>query len=139
VSGTVRAALARRLPVFGVCLGLQGIVEHLGGELAVLDRPVHGKASPIHVRGGRLFEGLPRSFRAGRYHSLYAVRQSLPAVLRITAETDDGVIMALEHDSLPVAAVQFHPESLLTLNDDIGLRLLSNVVARLGDRRDEGG
>jgi anthranilate synthase len=131
VSGTLGAAVERHLPVFGVCLGLQGMVEHFGGELAVLDYPVHGKSSSIRVLGGALFEGFPSTFRAGRYHSLYALRNRLPAVLRVTAESDDGVIMAIEHASLPLAAVQFHPESLLTLDDDIGLELLRNVVRKL--------
>jgi anthranilate synthase len=131
VSGTVAAVLERKLPVFGVCLGLQGIIEHFGGELAVLDYPVHGKPSSIRVLGGAVFEGLPATFRAGRYHSLYAIRERLPAVLRVTAESDDGVIMAVEHVSLPIAAVQFHPESLLTLDGDVGLELLRNVVRKL--------
>jgi len=131
VSGTLAAALRRGLPVFGVCLGLQGMVEHFGGVLGVLDYPVHGKPSNIKVLGGALFEGLPSTFRAGRYHSLYAVREKLPTVLRVTAESDDGVIMAIEHGSLPLAAVQFHPESILTLDGNVGLELLNNVVRTL--------
>lgn len=131
VSGTLEAAIARRLPVFGVCLGLQGMVEHFGGTLGVLSPPVHGKGSTIHVRGGDIFEGLPREFVAARYHSLYALREGFPADLRVTAETADGVVMAIEHVRLPVAAVQFHPESILTVAGDIGLRLVRNVVARL--------
>ncbi len=131
VSGTIAAATARALPVFGVCLGLQGMVEHFGGKLGVLDYPVHGKPSRIRVLGGVLFEGLPATFRAGRYHSLYALREAFPNVLRATAESDDGVIMALEHTTLPLAAVQFHPESILTLDGEVGQRLLDNVVRKL--------
>ncbi|MGK4003648.1 anthranilate synthase component I [Sorangium sp. So ce1036] len=131
VSGTLTAALARRLPVFGVCLGLQGMVEHFGGKLGILDYPMHGKASKVRVLGGRLFEGLPREFRAGRYHSLYALRDALPACLQVTAESEDGVVMALEHAELPVAAVQFHPESILSQDDDVGLRLVRNAVTEL--------
>ncbi|WP_104987549.1 anthranilate synthase component I [Sorangium cellulosum] len=131
VSGTLAALLARRLPVFGVCLGLQGMVEHFGGKLGVLDYPMHGKASKVHVLGGRLFEGLPREFRAGRYHSLYALRDALPSSLKVTAESDDGVVMAIEHAELPVAAVQFHPESILSQDDNIGLRLVRNAVIEL--------
>ncbi len=131
VSGTLSAAITRNLPVFGVCLGLQGMVEHFGGELDVLSYPMHGKASCIRVLGGRIFAGLPGEFTAARYHSLFAVREKLPATLKVTAESDDGVIMALEHVSLPLAAVQFHPESILTLGDDIGLRLIRNIVACL--------
>jgi anthranilate synthase len=121
--------VAREVPIFGVCLGLQGIVEYFGGELGVLDTPVHGKASVIRVLGGALFRGLPRTFAAGRYHSLFARRETLPEMLRICAETEDGVIMAIEHRELPIAAVQFHPESILTTADNVGLRLLDNVLA----------
>jgi anthranilate synthase len=128
VCGTISCCLSLGLPVFGVCLGLQGIVEYFGGELGQLAEPMHGKASTIRVLGGRIFEEFPNEFAAGRYHSLYAKRGSLPQDLRITAETEDGVIMAIEHVSLPVAAVQFHPESILSLKDDIGLKLIRNVV-----------
>jgi anthranilate synthase len=131
VSGTLALAIARKLPVFGVCLGLQGMVEYFGGALDVLDYPMHGKPSRIRVVGGRMFDGLPAEFTAARYHSLYAVRDKLPTELHIAAESDDGVIMAVEHVSLPLAAVQFHPESILTLNEDIGLRLIRNVAAVL--------
>jgi len=131
VSGTLTAAIARNLPVFGVCLGLQGMVEHFGGELGVLSYPMHGKGSRIRVLESTLLAELPNEFTAGRYHSLFAVREKLPAELRITAESEDGVIMAIEHVSLPLAAVQFHPESILSLNDDLGLRLIRNVVATL--------
>jgi len=130
VSGTLAALRARGIPVFGVCLGLQGIVEQFGGKLGVLDYPVHGKPSWIEVRGGALFDGLPKRFRAGRYHSLYALRDTLPAELRVTAETEDGVVMALEHVSESIAAVQFHPESILTPGE-LGLRLVANAVATL--------
>ena len=79
---------------------------------------------------GPLFDGLPKEFSAGRYHSLFAIRDRLPATWS-SAETEDGVVMAVEHRTLPLAAVQFHPESILTLDDDLGLRLLQNVVAML--------
>lgn len=134
VSGTLGALVARGIPTFGVCLGLQGMVEHFGGALAVLDYPMHGKASRIRVIGGRIFEGLPREFSAGRYHSLFAIRETLPSDLVVTALSEDGVVMAIEHRTLPLAAVQFHPESILTLDDDVGLRLLRNVVAVLTPR-----
>jgi anthranilate synthase len=135
VSGTLTAVLERGLPVFGVCLGLQGIVEHFGGNLGVLAAPVHGKTSRIRVLGGRLFEGLPREFPAGRYHSLFARIETLPAALRVTAETDDGVVMAVEHTELPLEAVQFHPESIMTLGEEIGIRLIRNAVTNaMGSR-----
>jgi anthranilate synthase len=131
LSTTIAESLKRKIPVFGVCLGLQGIGEYFGGKLGVLDYPMHGKPSRVNMRGGRFFKGLPQHFTAGRYHSLFVERSSLPAELSIVAETDDGVIMALEHRTLPVAAVQFHPESILTLHDETGLALLRSVMAEL--------
>jgi anthranilate synthase len=131
VTGTMRGLVERKLPVFGVCLGLQGMVEHFGGTLGVLDYPMHGKTSRIRVVGGRLFEGLPKEFSAGRYHSLFALRDALPESLTVTAESEDGVVMAIEHATLPCAAVQFHPESIMSLDEEVGLRLLHNVVSRL--------
>ena len=130
VAGTLDALVRRRIPTFGVCLGLQGMVEYFGGTLGVLDPPVHGKASRIRVVGGRLFEGLPAEFTAGRYHSLFALRD-LPPALQVTAESEDGVVMAIEHRTLPLAAVQFHPESIMTLGEEVGLRLLANVMRLL--------
>ena len=131
----IGAAVEMQKPVFGVCLGLQGMVEYFGGELGLLGYPMHGKASRIKVLGGRIFEGLPKQFVAGRYHSLYAIREKLPSVLEITAESEDGVIMAIEHKSLPVAAVQFHPESIMSLKDKVGLQLVRNVIAVLTEKQ----
>lgn len=124
----IRYAARQGVPVFGVCLGLQGVVEAFGGELGVLDYPMHGKPSAVTHRGVGVFEGLPERFRVGRYHSLYAIRDKLPAVLEVTAESDDGVIMGVRHRELPIEAVQFHPESILTLEGDCGLKLIENVV-----------
>ena len=135
VSGTVGALVERGIPVFGVCLGLQGIVEHFGGELGVLPVPVHGKPSPVRVAASSpLFKGLPDTFDAGRYHSLYAVRDRVPACLRVTAETADGIVMAVEHETLPVAAVQFHPESIMSFGLGAGARLIGNVVSLFAGR-----
>ena len=131
VADTVGASRQRGLPLFGVCLGLQGIVEYFGGRLATLDYPMHGKPSAIRWRGGRLLAGLPDRFEAGRYHSLVADRAHLPDCLDVTADTEDGVVMAIEHRSLPIAAVQFHPESILTLGGEVGRRLIHQVVERL--------
>jgi anthranilate synthase len=136
VPDLVRHAASRRIPVFGVCLGLQGVVEAFGGELGVLDYPMHGKPSEILHWNRGVFEDLPNPMQVGRYHSLYAVRDKLPAGLEITAETPDGVIMGVRHRELPIEAVQFHPESLLTLNDDAGLRLIEAVVERYGRVRE---
>ena len=134
VPDLVRYAARAGIPVFGVCLGLQGIVEAFGGELGVLDYPMHGKASLVSHRDSGVFEGLPNPFKVGRYHSLFARRESLPACLEVTAETEDGVIMGVRHRDLPIEAVQFHPESILTLDGDCGLRLIGNM-ARRGGRR----
>ena len=132
VGETIDATLAVGIPLFGVCLGLQGIVEYYGGRLSVLPAPMHGKPSMVNVRGGRIFEGLPGRFEGGRYHSLYADRDTFPDALEITAESDEGVVMAIEHPALPVAAVQFHPESILSLDDDAGLAVVMNVMRGLG-------
>jgi anthranilate synthase len=128
VSDVVRQAVRQGIPVFGVCLGLQGIVEAFGGTLGVLDYPMHGKSSWVTHRGKGVFEGLPERFQVGRYHSLFAHRDTFPACLEVTAESDDGVIMAVRHKELPVEAVQFHPESILTAEGDCGIRLMENVV-----------
>jgi anthranilate synthase len=135
VPALVRHAVKLEIPVFGVCLGLQGMVEAFGGELGVLDYPMHGKPSTVTHRGVGIFEGLPQTFRVGRYHSLFAVRDRLPSCLEVTAESEDGIIMGVRHRELPMEAVQFHPESILTLEGDCGLRLMENVVKTLGHAR----
>ena len=128
----VRHAAKLEVPVFGVCLGLQGIVEAFGGELGLLDYPMHGKPSLVRHQGKGVFHGLPGEFKVGRYHSLYALHEKLPDFLEITAESDDGVIMGVRHRELPIEAVQFHPESILTLEGDYGLKLMENVVKICG-------
>ncbi|MGH7111152.1 MAG: glutamine amidotransferase-related protein, partial [Stellaceae bacterium] len=128
---TLDLALRRGLPIFGVCLGLQGIVEYFGGALDVLAVPYHGKPSRVHILGGRLFAGLPRKFTVGRYHSLCARCGAVPEALAVTAETEDHVVMAVEHKTLPIAAVQFHPESVMTLRAEIGLPILASVFSLL--------
>jgi anthranilate synthase len=126
---TLDIAIQRHLPVFGVCLGLQGIVEYFGGSLAVLDPPMHGKPSPVRGHSSRLLRGLPSQFIVGRYHSLHAVRSKLPQELSVTAETEDGVVMAVEHQRLPIAAVQFHPESVMTLREEVGMPIIAAVMS----------
>ncbi len=128
VPALVRELARRQVPTFGVCLGLQGIVEAFGGELEVLGYPMHGKGSLVMHEGQGVFDGLPSPFTVGRYHSLYANRESFPACLEITAESEDGVIMGVRHRELPIEAVQFHPESILTLERDCGLRLMENMI-----------
>jgi len=128
VPDVVKTAVRLGVPVFGVCIGLQGIVEAFGGELGVLDYPMHGKPSTVTHRGVGVFEGLPEQFQVGRYHSLFARRETFPACLEVTAETADGVIMGVRHRELPIEAVQFHPESILTAEGDHGIKLMENAV-----------
>ena len=129
VAGTTAACVERAIPVFGVCLGLQGIAEHFGAELRILDTPVHGKPSEIETADVPLFRGLPRRYSVGRYHSIYVARDAAPEPLEVTAWTADGVAMALQHRALPIWAVQFHPESILGLEARRGRALIENVVA----------
>jgi anthranilate synthase len=134
-TNTIRRARARELPIFGVCLGLQALAEAYGGELRQLHIPMHGKPSRIRVnKPGVIFSGLPNEVTVGRYHSIFADPVRLPDDFLVTAETDDGVIMAFEHRREPVAAVQFHPESIMTLGQNAGMRMIENVVAHLPRR-----
>jgi anthranilate synthase len=134
VPALVKHAAESGTPVFGVCLGLQGIVEAFGGELDVLSYPVHGKPSPVVHRNIGVFAGLPAEIEAGRYHSLFAIPERLPACLEVTATSDDGVIMGIRHRDLPIEAVQFHPESILSAHADTGLKLIRNAL-RLASNR----
>lgn len=127
IKKTIDAALEKKLPVFGVCLGVQAIGEYFGGELGQLTQPAHGRPSRVQVRGGRLMRNLPNEIVIGRYHSLFVERDSMPEVLSVTASTEDGVAMALEHKTLPVAGVQFHPESLMSLSGEVGLKIVENA------------
>jgi anthranilate synthase len=131
MAGTFDAARRLGLPVFGVCLGLQGMAEYCGGTLALLPAPQHGKTATVRAADGKLFRGLPERFRVGRYHSIHAPRDTLPAELIVTAESEDGVVMAVEHATLPWAAVQFHPESIMTLDDGAGQKIIDNVMRAL--------
>jgi len=131
VPDLVRYAAQEGIPLFGVCLGLQGIVEAFGGELGVLDYPMHGKPSVVIHHNTGVFEGLPARFKVGRYHSLFGRKETLPSCLEVTAESEDGVIMGVRHRDLPIEGVQFHPESILSLDANCGLRLIENVVSRL--------
>ena len=129
---TITKARKRHLPIFGVCLGLQALAEAYGGELRQLHEPMHGKPSRIRVgKPGVVFSGLPKEVTVGRYHSIFADPVRLPDDFLVTAETEDGVIMAFEHKREPVAAVQFHPESIMTLGQNAGMRMIENVVAHL--------
>jgi len=107
-------AFAGRIPVFGVCLGHQSLVEVFGGKVVRAGRLMHGKTSMVTHDGGAIFRGMSQPFEAGRYHSLIARPDSLPATLEVTARTPEGEIMGVRHKTLTVEGVQFHPESVLT-------------------------
>jgi len=117
--------LAGELPILGVCLGHQSIGQAFGGRIVRADRLMHGKTSPVLHDGRELFAGLSNPFDATRYHSLLVERQSLPDCLEVTAWTAEGEIMGMRHRELPVWGVQFHPESILTVE---GKQLLKNFL-----------
>jgi anthranilate synthase/aminodeoxychorismate synthase-like glutamine amidotransferase len=125
VSMAMIRALAGRIPIFGVCLGHQSLVEVFGGNVVRAARLMHGKVSPVSHDGKGLFSGLPPQFSAGRYHSLIAEPESIPAELEVTARTAEGEIMGVRHRSLPIEGVQFHPESVLTPE---GPNLMANFL-----------
>jgi anthranilate synthase component 2 len=125
----IGAAAKAQTPLLGVCLGHQSIGQAFGGRVIRAPSPMHGKVSEIRHRGTGVFAGLPSPFTATRYHSLTVERASLPDCLDITAETDDGLIMGLQHRTLPIAGVQFHPESIAT---EHGHRLLANFLRGAG-------
>ncbi|MGQ5700771.1 anthranilate synthase component II [Sandaracinobacteroides sp. A072] len=133
----IKAAADARLPLFGVCLGHQALGQAFGGKVVRAPVQMHGKTSPIHHQGRSVFAGLPSPFTATRYHSLIVERESLPEALEITAETADGIIMGLQHRTLPLHGVQFHPESIAT---EHGHRLLANFldIAGIAHRDPEG-
>ena len=128
VSNQVIETFAGRTPILGVCLGHQCIGQVFGGQVVRAPAVVHGKTSLVHHRGEGVLAGLPQPFEATRYHSLVVDPASVPAVLQVTAETDDGVVMAIRHRELAVEGVQFHPESILT---DAGRQLLGNFLAQV--------
>ena len=125
----VKAAADAKVPLLGVCLGHQAIGQAFGGEVKRAPQLMHGKISVINNTGTGIFEGTPPAFQATRYHSLIVERATLPACLEITAETDDGLIMGMQHESLPVHGVQFHPESIAS---EQGHKLLQNFLALAG-------
>jgi len=127
----VRAA-AGKVPLLGVCLGHQAIGQAFGGRIERAPVPMHGKPSAISHDGGALFRGLPSPFTAIRYHSLVVAPDSVPDTLRVTARTEDGVVMGLSHRELPVHGVQFHPESIAS---EHGHRILANFLEMTTDGR----
>jgi anthranilate synthase/aminodeoxychorismate synthase-like glutamine amidotransferase len=135
VSMDMIRAVAGRIPVLGVCLGHQSIVEVFGGKVVRAGRLMHGKTSPIHHDGRTVFAGLPQPCEVGRYHSLIAQPDTLPPVLEVTARTPEGEIMGVRHKDLVVEGVQFHPESVLTPD---GPTLMANFLKLThGERRAE--
>ncbi len=125
VSRALIERLGPRIPTLGVCLGHQCIAAVYGGRVIRAPEPVHGKVAEIHHRGDGIFAGLPQPFSATRYHSLIVERETLPPALEVTAETSDGLVMALRHREYPIVGVQFHPESILTT---AGKDLLRNFL-----------
>jgi anthranilate synthase/aminodeoxychorismate synthase-like glutamine amidotransferase len=136
VSMAMISAFAGRLPLLGVCLGHQSIVEVFGGKVVRAGRLMHGKTSQITHDGRSLFEGLPQPCEVGRYHSLIAAPGSLPAELEVSGRTLEGEIMGVRHRTLMVEGVQFHPESILTPD---GPRLLASFLRQVGGERLEKG
>ena len=130
VSLDMIAAFADSLPVLGVCLGHQCLVQHFGGNIVRAGRLMHGKTSMAKHDGRSIYEGLPQPFEVGRYHSLCAEHDSLPDALELTAATERGEIMGVRHRTLPLEGVQFHPESVLTPEGD---RLMANFM-KMGAR-----
>ncbi len=128
ISNDVLTEMAGRAPIFGVCLGLQCMGQVFGGRVVRAPQVMHGKTSLIRHRDVGVFAGLPNPFEATRYHSLIVERDSLPDVLEITAETDDGLIMGLRHREHDIEGVQFHPESILTAG---GHDMLRTFLARM--------
>jgi anthranilate synthase component II len=116
---------AARMPILGVCLGHQAIGEAFGGDVVRASRLMHGKTSMIRHDGRTIFKSLPNPFEATRYHSLIVKRETLPPILKISAETREGEIMGLRHETYPIEGVQFHPESILT---SAGMDLLRNFL-----------
>jgi anthranilate synthase/aminodeoxychorismate synthase-like glutamine amidotransferase len=114
VSMQMIEAFAGHLPIFGVCLGHQSLVEVFGGKVVRAGRLMHGKVSPVLHDGKGLYTGMRQGFEAGRYHSLIAESDSIPEALEVTARTAEGEIMGVRHRSLAIEGVQFHPESVLT-------------------------
>ncbi len=125
ISNQVIKELGKEMPVLGVCLGHQCIGQVYGGRVVRANRPVHGKTSEIRHDGKTIYKGIPNPFTATRYHSLIVERETLPECLEISAENEEGLIMGIRHRKYPVEGVQFHPESILTME---GKEILRNFL-----------
>mmetsp|Transcript_20939 Transcript_20939/g.45488 ORF Transcript_20939/g.45488 Transcript_20939/m.45488 type:complete len:966 (-) Transcript_20939:82-2979(-) len=135
LSTSIEYLIKNRIPGFGVCLGLQGMVEHFGGSLGVLSYPMHGKPSlvsltPAGKTDDSIFSSLPEVFEVARYHSLHGIKERFPSSLKVTAQSEDGIVMGIQHSEFPFAAVQFHPESILT-SPAHGMTILENALSFL--------
>ena len=135
ISVDVVREFAGSIPILGVCLGHQAIVQAMDGNIIPSQQPMHGRSSEITHTGSPLFEKVPDRFSVGRYHSLVAEPSSLPDQLKVTSSTDDGVVMSVEHESLPIVGVQFHPESILT---EHGHQILQNFLSIAGCSNETG-
>ncbi len=127
----------KTIPLMGICLGHQAIGYAFGGEVVRAERVMHGKTSPIINDGQTIFKGLPSPFTAGRYHSLIIEKSSLPSCLAVSAETEDGEIMAVRHRDYPVEGVQFHPESILTPQGKRIIRNFMDVAGMNGEKNED--
>lgn len=125
ISVDVIKTFYKKLPILGVCLGHQSLAQAFGGEIVKASEIRHGKTSPVHHDGQTLYKNLPNPFEATRYHSLIVKKESCPEVLQVSAWTEDGTIMGLRHKDYPIEGVQFHPESILTIE---GKNLLQNFL-----------
>ena len=125
ISEEVIVQLGTEIPVLGICLGHQAIGRIFGGNVIQAPTIMHGKTSKIRHKGDSLFRELPNLFNATRYHSLIVERETLPDMLQVTAETEDGIIMGLRHREYPITGVQFHPESIVT---EHGMQIIKNFI-----------
>jgi len=130
IKETIRLCLENEIPVFGICLGHQGIIEYFGGKLNFLFPPMHGKKSKIYVQDDTItFKGIKSPFLAGRYHSIYASHVSDD--LKITALSEDNIVMGVKHKTKPIVGIQFHPESIMTSYDNNGIKIIENIMKYL--------
>ena len=129
ISEEVIRQLGGEIPILGICLGHQAIGEVFGGRVVRAREIVHGKASPIRHSGTGLYRDIPNPTEVARYHSLIIARESLPDVLNVTSQLDDGTIMGVRHKTLPIEGIQFHPESILTPE---GRRMMQNYLTDIG-------
>jgi anthranilate synthase component 2 len=126
---------ASQIPILGVCLGHQAIGQAFGGAVVRAPSPVHGKLSEVRHQGAGVFRGINGSFKATRYHSLVVERRTMPDALAVTAETDDGLVMGLAHQALPVHGVQFHPESIASEHGHLILKNFLDLAAQWNAQR----